>query len=273
VDLYEKIDEDQTFLLAQAVAFNAFVCVIPSFLVFIALFGFFFVSSRDALERTMTYLRETMPLWDEAIVANITRVVDDRKVIGVVGFIGLFITATRLFASARTVLDIVFESPKRPGILHGKIIDVFLMVGVGSLFLLTLGVFWVASLVRSVGVRLTGVDLGAVGWVDHSVEVLIAFFFAVSAFFIVYRFGSHRKLHNRTAFSVSILAGLLWEMAKYVFGLYIAHLGNFNATYGALGTFVGLILWLYYAAIVFIIAGEIGYIHEKRRAEAYHTDG
>ena len=109
--------------------------------------------------------------------------------------------------------------------------------------------------------------------IGHSVEAIISFSFTVSAFFLVYRFGSHRKLHNRTALSASIVAGLMWETAKYVFGLYIAHLGNFNATYGALGTLIALILWFYYSAVVFIVAGEIGYIDEKRRTESSHTDG
>lgn len=272
VDLYRKIDTDQAFLLAAAIAFNAFVCIIPSILVFVALFGFFFASSAQALERTMAYLRETMPLWDETIIANITRVVHDRSVLGMVGFIGLFITTTRLFASARTVLHIVFESPKRPGILHGKILDMFMVIGVGSLFVLTLAVLWIASLIKGAGVQLTGIDLGRIGWIGHSIEAVIAFSFTVSVFFLVYRFGSHRTLRNRTALNASIIAGLMWEIAKYLFSFYIAHLGDFNATYGVLGTLVVSILWLYYSALVFIVAGEIGYINEKRRTETYCTN-
>lgn len=272
-DLYRKVDEDQTLLLAQAIAFSAFVCVIPGLVVLIALIGFFFASSEDALGRTMAYLKQSLPLWDQAIVSNMTTVVGNRRILGVVGFAGLFITATSLFASARTALDVVFESPKRPGILHGKMTDVLLMVAVGTAFILTVFVLWVASMVRAVGTRLTGVDIGAILWVGQGVEAIVSLALTISVFFIVYRFGSQRKLHIRTALSASLMAGVLWEIGKYTFGYYVTHLAHYDATYGALGTLVGGICWIYYSAVLFLVAGQIGYMNEQRRYRAAVSGG
>lgn len=49
----------------------------------------------------------------------------------------------------------------------------------------------------------------------------------------------------------------LWLFASWGFGQYVEHLGQFNVTYGTLGGFIILLLWLYVSSWVFLFGGEL----------------
>jgi membrane protein len=48
-----------------------------------------------------------------------------------------------------------------------------------------------------------------------------------------------------------------WLVASYLFGLYVANFGSYNATYGALGGIVVLLVWFYISAFILLLGGEI----------------
>jgi uncharacterized BrkB/YihY/UPF0761 family membrane protein len=48
-----------------------------------------------------------------------------------------------------------------------------------------------------------------------------------------------------------------WLLATYLFALYVNALGNYGATYGALGGVAGLLVWLYLSGFVLILGAEV----------------
>ncbi|HTG58765.1 MAG TPA: YhjD/YihY/BrkB family envelope integrity protein [Terriglobia bacterium] len=52
------------------------------------------------------------------------------------------------------------------------------------------------------------------------------------------------------------------------FNLYIRHFASYNATYGALGAFVILMLWLYITSFIVLVGAEINCELRKMRAQA-----
>jgi membrane protein len=55
----------------------------------------------------------------------------------------------------------------------------------------------------------------------------------------------------------SVVATLLWLAASLVFRVYVQNWGDYNATYGALGGAIVLLLWLYVSGFVLLIGGEL----------------
>jgi membrane protein len=68
----------------------------------------------------------------------------------------------------------------------------------------------------------------------------------------------------------SVLATLLWLLATWGFGQYVASFANYNVTYGSLGGVIVLLGWLYLSGFIFLMGGEVNAIleHAARTGKA-----
>ena len=55
----------------------------------------------------------------------------------------------------------------------------------------------------------------------------------------------------------SILATLLWLLISLAFKVYVSMFGEYNATYGAIGGFIILMLWFYFSGLAVLIGAEL----------------
>jgi len=177
--------------------------------------------------------------------------------------------ATRLFASIRASLTLVYDVPRRPAGHHfivaylaGKARDgVMVLVTVA---ILTANGFLTTGLqvVRLAQERLQRAGTG-VGFLASELgqvlSELLAFGFAVALFYVVYRHASPRRLRRRAAVVGSIFTAILVEFAKRLYGWYLAHLAMTSqfSTDAQLGALVLFVLWVYYAALVFLMGAVV----------------
>jgi membrane protein len=68
----------------------------------------------------------------------------------------------------------------------------------------------------------------------------------------------------------SVIATLLWLLVSLAFKFYIAHFTSYNATYGAIGGVIVLLLWFYVSALAVLIGAELN--SEIERASPYGKD-
>ena len=61
---------------------------------------------------------------------------------------------------------------------------------------------------------------------------------------------------------------LAWIPATLGFNLYVARFASYNRTYGALGAFVVLMVWMYISSFIVLTGAEINCELHKMRAEA-----
>ena len=79
---------------------------------------------------------------------------------------------------------------------------------------------------------------------------LLAFAFSVSLFYVTYAYASPRRLPWRTVLLASTFTAVLFELAKRLYGLYLANFASFEGPSGDanIGAAVLLILWINYTA-------------------------
>ena len=108
--------------------------------------------------------------------------------------------------------------------------------------------------------------LGRAGVV--TIQVLtwaVAIVIASSTFAFIYRYAPDRARAQWQWLSVgSVAATLLWLVATLGFGLYAANFANYNATYGALGAVVVLLMWLFVSCYAVLIGAEINAEAERQ---------
>ena len=76
-------------------------------------------------------------------------------------------------------------------------------------------------------------------------------------FALIYRFGPSQRQAETPIVPGAILAAISWAVISNLFRLYVAHFGNYNLTYGAIGAFIILLLWLYISSLIMLIGAQV----------------
>ncbi|HEV3409768.1 MAG TPA: YhjD/YihY/BrkB family envelope integrity protein, partial [Chthoniobacterales bacterium] len=63
-----------------------------------------------------------------------------------------------------------------------------------------------------------------------------------------------------------VFAALSWMLVSFLFSWYLANFANYNATYGALGAVVGLMMWMWLSTIVVLVGAELNSEIERQTA-------
>jgi membrane protein len=184
--------------------------------------------------------------------------------------------STRLFAGIRTSLNDIYDVSLRPtrhrafliSFLLAKLRDALMVIATVLLFLgntlLTTGL----TILQARGAASVPHQLGFfVSTVGRLLGQLLAFSFSVSLFYVTYRHASIRRLPWRTALLAATFTALLFEVAKRLYALYLAHFASLEGLGGdaTLGAVVLFILWIYYTAIVFLLGAVVAETWELKK--------
>jgi membrane protein len=262
--LYGKFERDNALFLARGLAFDVLVCLIPAVFLLFVLFGFLFDSPQETIQYMSTYLKSIIPFSTRQVLRNLFSVVKTKKVIGLVGGIGLIWTLSRLFGSIRTVLDRIVEMQEGRGFLAGKVFDFKMMFLSSLFFVFTVMITSLASFLKAINPDLLGVKVIYLGVRGELISLCLAFFFTVCMFFFLYRFVPYQRIRTKNAIWAALAASILWEMAKQGFRFYLFPGFGIPKVYGSFGMLFTLVFWVYYSCIVFILGAEMAWVWEKR---------
>lgn len=263
VGFIKKLDQDDIFFLASGLAFNLLICFIPLILVVLSVLGFFLHSQQQVLETIQAYLGRLLPQASPRMTAIIVNLVKDRQIVGLVGFVGLIWAAMRLFGSIRTVLNKTLEIISHHSYLREKLHDLIYVLISGILFFLSIILSAFFGLLKTIPGKLGLPPLLDLRWWGWSAGMLVAYLFSVLMFFVLFRVLPSRKPPSRAALLSALMIAGLWEIAKYLFRLYIIYINYFTAVYGSFGLLVAFILWVYYSCSLFVLGGELMWLFTR----------
>jgi membrane protein len=259
---FSKFRNDNGFLLSSGITFNLLIGLIPLTLLLVALGGSYLYSDREVLDHLAHYLEEMIPALDQDLMEGILLIIRDRRVVGTLGIGALLLTATSVFSSVRTALNIVFQVEKSQGLLQGKATDLLMLFLAGIFHIVSMAMTSATAYVGSHGFSHL---LSTGGILSLFVKYVIPFFFTFWMFFFIYKIAPNRRIHFMTALQATCFTSLFWELAKQFFGWYVANVGRFSLVYGSLSTLIVFVLWVYYSSAILILGGEIALFLEKER--------
>ena len=195
-------------------------------------------------------------------------IIKSRQAIGIYSVIGFVWFSTRLFGTLRTVLADVFDIDTDRGIIAGKLFDIQITVVSTLLVVLYVGLSTYLALATSRGLLVLG-ELGfrrdVMGTLEYNIGQLIAFSFITLMFFSLYKFLPNRRIRWQTALIAALFTSSLLEAAKRVFAAYVGSFNPGSLYSGTAAAVVILVIWVYYAAMIFILGGEVAQVYELRR--------
>lgn len=267
--------DDATFL-AGGVAFNVLLAGIPFVLLLAAGLGFLLRRSPDTVAPAVQgVLANLFPSTSAAggsildpVLAEIVRT---RAAVGVGGALSFAWFASQLFGTLRNVLAFVFMHGKERSFVHGKLIDINLVLF--SLLLVVLWVStntWLAVTYGKVGAMLAGQGVleGTTSTVAYAAGRALSLAVVFGIFAALYRFLPLRAIPWQPIVAGSATATVMFEVARALFAAFFLQSAPASLYTGTLGAIFTVIFWTYYAALIFIVGAEVAHVTELRLIEA-----
>jgi membrane protein len=257
-----KFNGDNGFFLSSGIAFNILINLIPFIMLLLALVGTYLYNDQDVLHHIRAYFREVAPAWDPKIMENLADVMQNRQIVGILGFLGLLWISTWVFGSLRIVLNIVFQVEKSQGMPQGIGVDLLMILLVGSLLLVSMILSSAVTFLQGYQDRILVTIGPTIQWI---LKYLLPFFLTYCMFVLIYKIIPHRRIHFSSALQAALFAGLLYELAKHLFAWYVVHLARYSIFYGSLSTLAIFVLGVYYSSTILVVGGEFAYFLEEDR--------
>ena len=261
----KKFNDDNGFFLSAGIAFNLLINLIPFILLLLALVGTYLYNDQEVLNYIHAYFRDVAPALDPKVTSNLMDVIQNRQIVGILGFVGLLWFSTWVFSSLRIAFHIVFRIEKSRRMLRGIAVDLLMILLVGILLL-------VSMILSSIGAFLPGFQGGipvAIGpTIQWILKYLLPFSLTVCMFFLIYQIIPNKRVHVKSALQAALFTGLLWEMTKHLFAWYVVHLAEYSFFYGSLSTLVIFVLWVYYSSMILVVGAELEYFLEEDRQKS-----
>jgi len=243
---------------AAALAFYTLFSMTPILVLSIAVAGYVFGAEAAQGEIVAQVQGLVGPNGAQAIQALLAAAQDPTSgmVATLVASVLLLIGATSVFAELKDSLDDIWgvdrsDQPAFTEIVRTRLLS-FGMVLVLSFLLLV-------SLVISATLGMLENHLGGV--LRSSVEVLatlsslISFGVIASMFAIIYKTLPDAPLTWRDVWIGAVFTATLFSLGKYFIGLYLGNTGV-ASSFGAAGSLIALLLWVYYSALIFFLGAE-----------------
>ena len=258
----KKFNDDNGFFLSSGITFNILINLIPFIMLLLALVGTYLYNDQDVLNHIHAYFRDLAPALDPKVMKTLMDVIQNRQIVGIVGFVGLLWISTWVFSSLRIALNIVFRAEKSRGMLWGIAVDLLMILLVGILLLVSMILSPVVIFLQGYQGRIPVAIGPTIQWI---LKYLLPFFLTCCMFFLIYKIIPNKKVHFTSALQAALFTSLLWELAKYLFAWYVLHLARYSIVYGSLSTLAVFVLWVYYSSTILVVGGEFAYFLEEDR--------
>jgi membrane protein len=261
---------------AAGLTYYAVLASVPFMVVIVAAVGLFGQGPRTS-NAILEWIGEIGPASaTETFRGTVEGVIGDRRSAGTLFGVGivaaLWTTAGWLDAFVRVANDVHGVGEDRRFAVR-KAMQLAATFGV-SLAVAVLATLAVVSgpLARNVAHAIGAGDGVVTLW--SAAQWPIAAALAIVLLAVMFRFAPARNHPSwTTALIGSTVAGTAWTLASVGFGLYVSRFGSYNATYGALGAVIVLLVWLWitHAAFILGVAVDAAVLRARRLAPTTPT--
>src|SRR5437868_5281296 len=167
-----------------------------------------------------------------------------------------------VFAVIERALNRIWGAISR-GVFHGRALTIGMVGLVGLLLSLSVLVTSFLVALREMAGRFSPrqverytllTSAGSAFW--QVLFAVVSYLITVALFVLVYRFMPKAEVTLRDTLPGAFLAGLLWEIAKYIFALSL-HYFHYDQIYGSVGAVVAVLTWSYVSSLILLFGAQL----------------
>jgi membrane protein len=216
----------------------------------------------NARAEVESILRQVLPHVEQTAIDGLAGAVAHRRVLGLSGFVLFVLFSSTTFGSARFGLNVMFGVERRRGFFRGMGLDALMILMLSALFGVTIALNSALGAIRTASDRIP-----LVGPLLHSnwfiASELLGTAFVIALLYFVYRVCPAQTLRPISLVVAVLTSAGLLALFRWAFGWYADAMRDMTVLYGAIGSVVLFILWLYYSALVFFFGAAVGWAVDR----------
>lgn len=265
----DKFFADDTFTLAASLAFYAALSLAPFLILFVSITGLMHEDlQRDLVVQVSSFAGPDAAEAVDLVIHSAQKQTELSSVAGIVAVITLLLSASLIFGQLRVTLNRIFSVsvPHIDGetwlheiwtFVRTRLMDIALAMGgllvaIGSVVIST----YIVAEFRGVG---GGVFI-ALG------NALISAAIYVGLFTLLFRYLPTTSVRWARAFQGGAITAILFVIGKELIAYYLGRRALASA-YGAAGSIVALLVWVYYSALIIFVGAQVGSILTPSRRD------
>jgi membrane protein len=200
----------------------------------------------------------------ETMVANAARP-GSGAIATVIGAATLLYGSTRLFAELQESLDAIWNVEPKPGesvwrMIKRRFVSFTMVIATGFLLLVSLVVSAaVAGLSGFVEQRVPGFSV-----VSRLLTHVVGLLMTTGIFAAIFKVVPDVDLRWRDVWVGALVTAVLFSLGRFALGEYLGR-GAFASAYGAAGSLVVVLFWVYYSAQILFLGAEFTQVHARSR--------
>jgi membrane protein len=280
--VWKRFSEDQGPVLAAGLTFFTLLSIVPLLLVALAVRGFVMDSPHQAILKMQDVVAHMLPgpagvqafrqiAQQIDLEKTLAGLMSSRGIALYTGGLSLLWAALQIFVNATTQMNAAFDVKESRSWTRLRLNALLVLVVASVLFVASLLPSSGPQFVRNLHIPWLSLPAPVPVWVDLLFS-LVAIAINIAMFAVIYRFLPAARVSWRVALFGGTVVGILWEVAKKAFTVYLAHSKGYGQLYGAMGGVILLITWLYYSNFILLLGAEIASVYKMARDGVGVTD-
>ena len=175
----------------------------------------------------------------------------------VIGIIALLVAATSLFAEIQDSINTIWGVRPKKGagiknFIKSRILSFGVIGSLGFLLLVTLGI---STIIDGFSERLSQHFSSVAYILIYSFNILLTLFIVTVLFAVIFKVLPDAEVKWQQVRTASVVTAVFFIVGKFLISLYISKT-NVGSTFGAGGSLVVLLVWVYYSSVILYLGAE-----------------
>jgi membrane protein len=260
---FSRWNEHKAPKLGAALAYYTVLSIAPLLVLTVAIAGFFFGAA--AVRGDLTYQLQSLMGPESAQAIQTVLKTTYKPVAGIIstvlGILALLFGASGAFNELRDSLNLIWDAPRRAGSgilneIRSRFFTFAMVLAIGFLLLVSLSL--------SAGLAAAGKFIGDLLPISAGILEIFNFLFSFVTitflFALIYKYVPDVTLEWNDVWIGAAMTSLLFSLGKFIIGFYLGK-AAVGSAYGAAGSLVVVLVWVYYSAQIFWYGAEFTQVY------------
>ena len=262
---FQAWSKDNAAQLAAALAYYTIFSIPPLLIITLAITGYFYntdTTQNQLLAQMGGFIGPQTVDFVRSLLKNSTQS-SNGAIASIISIVVLLAGASGVFIQVQYALNKIWDVPQKQGrslkkTLKNHFLSFLMVLAIGLLFLFFLILSGVISLIIGY-MNLSPQNM----FLPEVINFLVLFVMTTILSAMIYRVVPDKEITWTDVWLGAAVTALLFMLGRYAIGLYLT-ISKSASAYGAAGSLIVLLLWIYYSAQIFLLGAEFTKVYSRK---------
>ncbi|MGF1457622.1 MAG: YihY/virulence factor BrkB family protein [Leptolyngbyaceae cyanobacterium] len=267
-EAFEQWNQDDASRLAAALAYYTIFSIAPLLILVIAITSLFFdraIVRQELIDQMQTLVGNDGAAFLQTVLDNANRPGERSGIFASAVSIGLLLVgATGVLTQLQAALNAVWNVEAKPergfwNIVHKRVLSLGMILGIGFILLVSLALSaLIAGFSYYLEMTMPGLDT-----LTQLLNFAVSFGITTVIFALIFKFMPDVTITWGDVWFGGATTAFLFSLGKVLIGLYLGN-SSFSSSYGAAGSVIVLLVWVFYSSQILFFGAEITQVYARR---------